>query len=160
MGRLLSSVLCAALGDVHHELFFLSFVLADQVGQVVRNGHVKLVDWTSPEVRASLRQSLEFVNRVQAEKVPVHVGIWQIVSGYVSEGAQSFVYMIVLRVLDDVVANGLLVAEERLVVVVRSQIAVYHLGVIPYPDLKVDLDSLVSSSEQLYYIKTLIHIYL
>lgn len=128
----------ATLRDVRHELFFLSFVLADQVGQVVRDCHVQLIDRTTPEVRASLRQPVEFVHRVQAEKVPIDVGIGQVVSGYVGERAQPLVYVIVLRVVDDVVANRLLVAEERLVVVVRGQIAVDHLCMIPHPDLKID----------------------
>lgn len=119
-----------------HQLFFLSFVLADQVGQIVGNGHVQLVDRTTPEVRARIGQPLELVNRVQPEKVPVHVWIGQIVSRYIGQRAQALVDVIVLRVLYDVVANGLPVCEERLVVVVRSQITVDHLGMVSHSHLQ------------------------
>lgn len=126
----------------HHEFFFLSFVLTDQVGQFVSNGHVQLVDRTSSEVRARVRQPFELVHRVQAEEVPVHVGIGKIVSGYVGQRAESFVDVIVLRVLDDVIADGLLVAEERLVVVIRSQVTVDHFCVISHSDLKGHINNI------------------
>lgn len=126
------------LGQVHHEFFFLSFVLADQVGQIVSDGHVQLVYRTSPEVRASFGQLFELVHGVQVEKVPVHVRVGQIVSRYVGKCAQTLVDVIVLWVFDDVVADGFLVAEECLVVVVRGQIAVHHLGVVSHSNLKID----------------------
>lgn len=125
----------------HHQLFFLSFVLSYQVGQVVRDGHVQLVYRTAPEVRARLRQPFKLVHRVQAEEVPVHVRIRQVVPRYVGQRAQPLVDVIVLRVLDDVVADRLLVTEERLVVVVRGQVAVYHLRVISHADLKNDFQT-------------------
>lgn len=126
------------LGHVHHEFFFLSFVLADQVGQIVSDSHVQLVYRTSPEVRARFGQLLEFVHGVQVEEVPVHVRVRQVVSGYVGKCAQTLVDVIVLRIFDDVVADGFLVAEECLVVVVRGQVAVHHLGVVSHSDLKTD----------------------
>lgn len=45
--------------------------------------------------------------------------------------------MVVLRVLDDGVGDHLLVAEDSLVVVIRGQIAVDHLGVVSYADLEI-----------------------
>lgn len=117
----------------------MSFVLAYQVGQIVRDGHVQLVDRTPSEVRARLGQLLELVHGVQTEKVPVHVRVGQIVSGYVGQGAEPFVDVIVLRVLDDVVADGFLVAEERLVIVVRGQITVHHFRVVSHSHLNVNI---------------------
>jgi len=110
--------------------------LADQVGQIVGNGHVQLVDRTTPEVRACIGQPLELVHGVQPEEVSVHVRIRQVVSRYVGQCAQALVDVIVLWVLYDIVADGLPVCEERLVVVVRSQITVDHLGVVSHPHLQ------------------------
>lgn len=126
--------------------------MADQVGQVVRDGHVQLVDRTPSEVRARFGQLFEIVHGVQPEKVPVHVWIGQVVSGYIGQGAEPLVNVIVLRVLDDVVANGFLIAEERLVVVVRGQITVDHFRVVPHSDLKCSCDviGIVRYSTALY----------
>jgi len=121
---------------LRHQLLLLSFVLTDQVGQIVGNGHVQLVDRTTPEVRACIGQPLELVHGVQPEEVSVHVRIGQVVSRYVGQRAQALVDVIVLWVLYDVVADGLPVCEERLVVVVRGQITVDHLGVVSYPHLQ------------------------
>lgn len=113
----------------------MSFVPADQVGQVVRDGHVQLVDRAPAEVRARVGQPPELVDGVQPEEVAVHVGVRQIVSGYVGQRAQPLVDVIVLRVLDDVVADRFLVREERLVVVVRGQVTVHHLRVVSHAHL-------------------------
>lgn len=43
--------------------------------------------------------------------------------------------MVVLRILDNGVGDELPVAEYRLVVVVRREVAVNHLRVVPNPDL-------------------------
>lgn len=45
--------------------------------------------------------------------------------------------MVVLRVLDDLVADLSLVAEECLVIVIRRQVAIYHLSVIAHSYLKL-----------------------
>lgn len=55
-------------------------VLADDLGQVVRDGHVKPVDGAAAEVRARRRQLLELVQRVQTEEIPVGLRIWQVIS--------------------------------------------------------------------------------
>lgn len=117
---------------LRHQLLLLSFVLADQVGQIVGNCHVQLVDRTTPEVRARIGQPLELVHGVQPEEVPVYIWIWQVVSRNVGQRTQALVDVIVLWVLYDVVADGLPVCEERLVVVVRSQITVHHFGVVSH----------------------------
>jgi len=122
---------------LHNQLLLLSFVLTDQVGQIVRNGHVQLIDRTTPEVRARIGQPLELVHGVQPEKVPVHFRIGQVVPRYVGQRAQALVDVIVLWVLYDVVADGFSVREERLVVVVRGQVTVDHLGVVSHPHLYI-----------------------
>jgi hypothetical protein len=43
--------------------------------------------------------------------------------------------VIVLWILNDVVADGLPVREERLVVVIRGQVTVNHLSVVSHPHL-------------------------
>lgn len=113
----------------------MSFILADQIGQIVRDRHVQFVDRTTAEIRARVGQSFELVDRVQVEKVPVHVGIRQIVPGDVGQRAQTLVDVIVLRVVDYVVADGLPVAEERFVVVVCGQVTVHHFCMISHPHL-------------------------
>lgn len=68
--------------------------------------------------------------------MPVHVWIGQVVPGDVGQRAQALVDMIVLRIVDDVVADCLPVAEERLVVVVCGQVTVHHFRMISHPHLR------------------------
>lgn len=58
-------------GGLHHLL-----VLADELGQVVGDGHVEPRDGTAAEVRARRRQLLELVQRVQPEEIPVRLRVW------------------------------------------------------------------------------------
>lgn len=55
--------------------------------------------------------------------------------GNVGECAETFVDVVVLRVLDDGFSDELLVAEDRLVVVVGCEVAVNHLSVVSDADL-------------------------
>lgn len=54
----------------------------------------------------------------------------------VGERTETLVDVIVLRILDDGIRDQFAVAEDSLVVVVRRQVAVYHLRVIPYAHLR------------------------
>lgn len=120
-------------GGFHHLL-----VLADEFREVVCDGHVEPVDGAASEVRAGGRQLLEVVQRVQPEEVSVGLRVGQVVAGDVGEGAEALVDVVVLGVLDDGFRHHLLVPEDGLVVVVGCQVAVDHLGVIPYSYLEID----------------------
>lgn len=105
-------------------------VLADQLGQIVRDRNVQLVDRAAAEVRARLRQLLELVQRVQLEEVTVRLRVGQIVARDVRQRGQSLVDVVLLRVADDLVRHILFVREQRLVIVVGRQVAVDHLGMV------------------------------
>ena len=63
--------------------------------------------------------------------------------GNVCHGGDSFVDVVLLRVLDDVFSSGPLVAEDAAVAVVAGQVHVYHLGVVANANLNIDYQSLV-----------------
>jgi len=110
-------------------------VLAGQLGQLVGNGQVQFGDRTSAEIGAGVPQLLELVQRVQAEEVAVDFRIRKIVARDVRQRGESLVDVVVLRMVDNVVSDALLVAEQRLVVVERVQVAVHHLGVVAHAHL-------------------------
>lgn len=126
----LIAILVIFLAQLLQVLFKLFLVLSDELWQVVGNGDVQLVDWASLEVRAGLGKLLELVERVEAEEVEIDFGIGQVVARDVGEGREAFVDVVVLWVLDNLVRDLLLVAEQSLLVVVGREVAVNHLGVI------------------------------
>lgn len=69
---------------------------------------------------------------MQAKEVSIHFRIGQIVTRDVGQRAETLVDVVVLRMLDNVFADLLSVAEERFVVVVRGQVAVDHFGVVAH----------------------------
>lgn len=129
----ISSTLGHSLGS---RWFYHLLVLADEFWKVVCDSHIQPVDRAAPEVGASGCELLELVQRVQPEEVSVGLRIWEVIAGNVGEGAEALVDVVVLRMLDDGLRNYLLVSENRLVVVVSRQVAVDHLGVIPYSYLE------------------------
>lgn len=54
-------------------------VLADELGQVVSDGHVEPCDGAAAEIRARRRQLLKLEQRVQPEKVSIRLGIGQVI---------------------------------------------------------------------------------
>lgn len=70
--------------------------------------------------------------------------------------------MVVLRVLDDLVADLSLVAEECLVIVIRRQVAIYHLSVIAHSYLKltkIERVKLICSNETVHFFFSLMYFY-
>lgn len=110
-------------------------MFADQFGQVVGDGDVQLVDGAAAEIGAGGGQLLEVIDWIQAEKVAIHVGVGKIVAGYVGQGREALVDVVILGMFDDLFGDLLLVAEDGFVVVVGGQVAVYHLGVVAYAHL-------------------------
>lgn len=111
--RCLYSLLQLPQTDLH-----VFLVLADQLGQIVGDGNVQLLDRAAAEVRAGLVQLLELVQVVQSEESAVDVRIGQVVPGDVRECGQALVNVIVLGIVNDLVRDHLLVAEQSLLVVV------------------------------------------
>lgn len=105
-------------------------VLSGQLGQLVGNGHVQFGDRTAAEVSAGFCQFLEFVQWVQAEEVAIDLRIRQIVARNVRQSGEALINVVVLRMIDNVVSDALLVSEQGLMVVECVQVTVYHLGVI------------------------------
>ena len=103
-----------------YDLLHRFSVFADELRQVVCNGNVESVDRASAEVRARGAEQREIVKWIQSEKVPINVRIGQVIARYVLQCAQALVDVIVLRILDNLVADLLLISKERLVIVVRG----------------------------------------
>lgn len=122
--------------DGHQRRLDGLLIFPDQFGKIVGNRNVQLVDWTSTEVGAGFGQFLKLVQLVQPEEILVDIWIGQIVSRNVSQRRESLVDVIVAWILDDVVGDLFLVAEQRLMVVVSSQIAIDHFCMVTYANLK------------------------
>lgn len=103
-----------------YDLLHRFSVFADEFRQIVSNGNVESVDRASAEVRARGAEQREIVKGIQSEKVPINVRIGQVVARYVLQSAQALVDVIILRILDDLVTDLLLISKERLVIVVRG----------------------------------------
>lgn len=103
-----------------YDLLHRFLVFADELRQVVGDGNVESVDRTSAEVRARGAEQREIVKGIQSEEVPVNVRIGQVIARYVLQSAEALVDVIILRVLDNLVTDLLLVSKERLVIVVRG----------------------------------------
>lgn len=76
----LIAILVIFLAELQKILLLQFLVFADKFGQVVGNGDVQLVDWTSLEVRACLGKLLELVEWVQAEEIEVDFWVRQVVT--------------------------------------------------------------------------------
>lgn len=75
---------------------------------------------------------------MHAEKVLVNIGVGQVVTRDVAQGAETLEDVVGVRVFDDVISRSLLITKESLLVEEGSQVAVHHLGVVPHTDLLND----------------------
>ena len=109
---------------------------SQNLGQVVGNRDVQLVEGTTFEEGAGASQGREIIQGVNVEEVSVGVWIREIIARDVGQGGEALVDVILARVVDDVGSHLLLVSKHPLVVQEGCEVAVDHLGVVPHSDGK------------------------
>ena len=89
---------------------------SQNLGQVVGNRDVQLVEGTTFEEGAGASQGREIIQGVNVEEVSVGVRVREIIARDVGQGGEALVDVILARVVDDVGSHLLLVSKHPLVV--------------------------------------------
>ena len=89
---------------------------SQDLGQVVSDRDVQLVEGTTFEEGAGAGQGREIIQGVNVEEVSVGVRIREIIARDVGQGGEALVDVILARVVDDVCSHLLLVSKHALVV--------------------------------------------
>jgi len=110
--------------------------VGQNVGKLISNGYVKLVERAALEKGAGALKCWEIIERVNVEEIPVSVGIRKIITRDIGQSGEAFIDMVFARIVDDVLRNSLLVSKDSLVVLECCQVAINHLGMVSHTNSK------------------------